>query len=411
MSPAPPVGPAERIEVIDALRGFAIFGILLMNVQVFSGTYFHNLLGTTPTYALPRMDALLDAAVSVFVVGKFYALFSLLFGIGFAMQAHRAARAGRSFSLFFRKRMGILLLIGLAHTFLLWSGDILATYALLGFVLVFFRRSSGRVILGVAAVMLALPVLQYAALMFVAGPLPTSPVAAPEVQGAIAAFMTATAEGGYPTVLLANLTLFLEGRLPDLLFTGRFFTIPGLFLLGHYIGRRWIAQGAMPDVRTLRIAGAWGIGLGVPLNLLYVWLNGSGAYALLTPLGLAQSALYATGVPLLCIGYAAGFVLLYQHAGVRPVLLSMVPVGRMALTNYLGQSVLCALVFFGYGLGLHGKLGLTYALAIAMGVMAVQLIGSAVWMNVYRFGPVEWIWRNISYGSRQPLRKPQSIPA
>lgn len=393
----------ERAAALDALRGLAVFGILLANMQHFSGWFF---LSAEQRAALPtaQADAAAHFLINWFIDGKFYSLFSLLFGIGFAVLLVRADRAGRDFHAFFGRRLRILLAIGLVHAFGVWYGDILTLYALLGFALLAFRTRSDATLLRWALVLLALPVVQYAVMLVLFGGAAPDPAA----EAARATFMSdvvrTMATGTWPEVARLNVGGVLLGRYPDLLFTGRPFKVLATFLLGLWIGRRGIWSHPGDHVALLRRVAAAGLAVGLPLNLGLALLMRSDAYYALQPAGLLQAVVYGVGVPALALGYAAAFALLWQAARAQRVLAGLVPVGRMALSCYLMHSVIGAVLFYGWGLGRFGTVGIAPGLAVAAGIFVLQCIGCALWLRHFRHGPAEWLWRSLTLRTRQPLR-------
>jgi uncharacterized protein len=388
-----------RADLLDALRGFAVCGILLGNVQHLSGWSF---LSREQRAALPGtpVNDVASFLVNWFVDGKFYSLFSLLFGIGFAVLLVRAERDGRDFVAFFRRRLWLLLGFGLVHAYLIWLGDILTLYALLGFALLSFRTRSDATLLRWTAVLFALPVVQYGALMLLAGNIVPDPDALAENRAFMDGLVLTMATGTWPEITMLNIGGAIFGRYPDLLFTGRPFKVLATFLIGLWIGRHRVWAEPQAHLPLLRRVAITGLAVGVPLNLGLAFLMLGDGYYLLQPIGLVQSVVYAVGVPALALGYAASFALLWQRPGVRRVFTRFVPAGRLALTNYIAQSVIATAIFNGWGLGWFGRLGLAASLGIALLILAAQLVASRLWIGAYRYGPLEWTWRSLTYGAR-----------
>ncbi|MEM6336114.1 MAG: DUF418 domain-containing protein, partial [Bacteroidota bacterium] len=296
------------------------------------------------------------------------------------------------------------------HATLLWSGDILTVYALLGFALVPFYGRRSRTLLAWAAGLLALPVAAYA-LMWGLG-MPDPFASPPPESGSPAggfdpiASMLAGFPGGYLDVLQANL-IQLVGRWVDLLITVRLPKVLGLFVLGLWVGQQGVARDLDAHAGLLRRVAAWGLGLGLPLNVAGAWLVADGVpYLPGSALGMVEVLVGAIGVPLLALGYAAGVALVMRSPSARRALMTLAPVGRMALTNYLLQTVACMFVFYGIGLGLYGEVGTAAAAGIALLVFALQVPLSRWWLGRYRFGPAEWVWRRLTYRVPLALRRP-----
>lgn len=399
-----PAPPGERSALLDSLRGVALFGILIANMMGFMGFFF---IGGAEAAALPlaRFNAFSEFVLEWLVVGKFYSIFSLLFGIGFAIQLRRLEQRGEGVPRYLR-RLAVLFLIGLAHMLLLWLGDILALYALMGAVLLLFRRAGDGALIRWALAFWLLPVLWSAAIHF-GGMQPARPI-----YGAAMALFAATGIdiGQGPMAhytrpdLLAHLAAHpaeMLLRLGDLVYQMRFTKVLGMFLIGLWVGRRAIHADPGRYRPLLRRAAIVGIGAGLPLAAakaaLVVRPDSSPA------IQFAAETLYVLSTPTLALGYAAGFALLW-HGGWKSLFAWAAPAGRMALTNYLMQTVIQSALFLGWGLGLMGTLGLVLVLPLSIAVFAVQIAYSRWWLSRYRFGPVEWLWRSLTYGRAQPMR-------
>lgn len=407
------VGPltgSERVEILDILRGFALLGVLLDNVFSFSGyEYFTGWQRQALTSY--SSDALFDIAELVFVRGKFYSLFSLLFGIGFAIILARNEKLGVNPLPIFYRRLTILALIGAAHLFFVWDGDILLFYALIGFILPLFRRRSDRTLLITAGLLLLAPLL-FDTLRVL-------------LQLHETDFLYQLAQGidhrnGLPMDDSISLYLYRPGggwqewmnwqqtgylyRYAYLLEDNRFFKVLGMFLLGLYAGRKAIYRRLADFIPLLKRVCCWGFVVGLPgsIGLAVFELDG---YSLLHPAGLLDTLCYVVGVPPLCLAYVASLCLLWQKRRGRRFWKLFGPVGRMALSNYLLQSGLGIALFYSVGLGLGGRLGPTLFLPLALSIFAFQLLFSRWWFCYFNFGPLEWIWRQLTYGKRLPLLK------
>lgn len=392
----------ERIEALDVLRGFAILGILLANVQVFSG---FALLSDAQRAALTtaRADAMTMTLLRMLVEGKFYSIFSLLFGIGFALQLQRAGAAGLDAAPRFRRRLVVLLLIGAAHASLLWYGDILLLYALAGFCLLPFRNRDDRRVLAAALIFVLLPLVQYGLMTGAALLAGGVPDRATDSANPLDPLIATLATGSYLEAVRVNLTGLLY-RWADLFFTGRFFKVMAMFLFGLWIVRRGLLADTPHNRQVIKRAAAWGLLIGLPLNALLA-AAGDHAYYNLEPRGMLFAALYTAGVPTLAIGYAALVVMAWSRVQGREVLRLLSPVGKMALTNYLLQTVIALFIFYGFGLGLFGRVGATPAIGIALAMFLAQVPVSAWWMRHYRYGPAEWLWRRLTLAEPLPMRR------
>lgn len=380
-----------RIPALDVLRGVAVAGILVANVLVFFGLVF---LPAERAASLPTAEA--DGVVRflerVLVEGKFYSIFSLLFGIGFGLQL---ARGGEEALPRFRRRLRVLLAIGAIHAFLIWSGDILMLYALLGFTLPWFARKSERELLRWVAILLAVPSALYAvalAVWLLAGPA-TAPSAAAMPAGILAIFER-MGTGGVKDAFIGNL-LMVAGRWADLFATMRFPKVLGMFVLGLWTARTGLATSPSGHRQFLVRWSLLGLGVGLPANLAGAWAAEQWAYVPPSAGALFAVVMQAVGIPMLALGYAATVGLLVVDG--RRLLMVFAPLGRMALTNYLMHSVICVVLAYGFGFGLWWRIGASTAVTIAAVILAVQIPLSAWWLSRYRFGPVEWIWRRFTY--------------
>jgi uncharacterized protein len=382
---------AERIETLDALRGFALLGILLANILYWSGWIFR-----APDQQLAFADAEVIAWQYRFhhllIDGKFYTLFSLLFGAGFALHIGRLAQRGADGIRIYRRRVLVLLGIGLVHSFLIWDGDILTLYALLGLFLPFFYRLSERQLLIAAGVLIFLVPIAGVRLFEALGWAPYRH---------IYAFADAIAQGlgadTAPDKVLAWLqrddlsgwaawqgtgTLYSWGLRIE---TWRIPKVLGIMLIGLVAGRR-LAAGTLIDDRGLMWRVLWaGLAVGVP---------GSLSYALTPGLGQDDWQSMVGTVPL-ALAYAAGFVLAWPQA--RSVLRHFAPVGRMALTNYLTHSLIGVVFFYGIGFGLAGELHPPAFYAVALAIFAAQVLFSRWWLSHHDQGPMEALWRRATY--------------
>jgi uncharacterized protein len=383
----------ERIQALDVVRGVAVCGILLANVLVFFGLFAMppDRAAALPTAAADDVARFLER---VFVDGKFYSLFSLLFGIGFGVQL---SRGGAEAVPRFKRRLRVLLGIGAIHAFLIWAGDILLVYALLGFTMPWFARKADRALLRWVVGLLAVPTVLYVVALgawALAGPhaAPTGDVGLPPK---ILTLFEAMGRGGIKDWIVGNLA-FVAIRWADLIVTVRFPKVLGMFVLGLWTVRARIALSPSAHRATLVRWSLLGWSIGLPANLIATWSAGRWPYLMPSAAGLLGVVMQAVGVPMLALGYAATVALLVVDG--RRVVAMFGPMGRMALTNYLMQSVVCVVLSYGFGFGLWWRVGASRAMAIAAAILAVQIPLSAWWLSRHRYGPAEWVWRRLTYG-------------
>jgi uncharacterized protein len=372
--PFDPVSRAERIATLDVLRGFALFGVLL--------AYTFWSLGTAPEKTWTAVDRGLARIQEALVDGKFMTLFSFLFGLGFAIFLERASRRSADPVPIYRRRLLVLLLIGLTHALLLRDGDILAPYAILGFVLLLFRRLSDRAIAVAAFVCAFLPPIAGWVIARIGITLPLRPD-----ETGLNWFQVRYAYVRYwytvnPIAWPYNLALFLAGL---------------------WAGRRRLFEDLPGRARIFRLVLLGGLLVGSAAFAGREALLPRGTGATLTPvrrLGL-ELLLTAHWVGLAAF-YAAAIVLLMRKPKWQRRAGWLAAVGRTALTNYLMQSVLIVPICFAFGLWDRVTPRLAVLLALVVGV--VQVAASVWWLERFQFGPAEWLWRSLTYGRRQPMR-------
>jgi uncharacterized protein len=400
-----PLAASERIELIDAIRGFALYGVLLANLIWLTqeGAVLPDQLAALPTAPLDRV---VKRAVEFFIDWKFYTLFSFLFGLGFAVQLIRGDRNGVTVVPIYLRRLTILFGIGLLHAYLVWYGDILHQYALLGFLLLLFRRCSDRTLLATG---IGLSVLVPAAIVMGTALQGTpDPSAGPDHEELqlFAARFDAFTSGSYSVTLRENaryaLGFWTSGVAVHFLPA-----IFGKFVLGFYAGRGRLLENPDAHLPVFRWLLLWGLAFGVLGNAVWVGTRAliqAGRLSGYSPWVVGAQVPIYFGVIALAGFYLAGIVLLWRRPSWRARLSHLVPVGRMALTNYLMHSLVYLAVFYGFGLSLLGRVGATFCLVLSVIVFAAQIVFSGWWLRRFRFGPVEWLWRSFTYGSRQPMR-------
>ncbi|MCX7782517.1 MAG: DUF418 domain-containing protein [Meiothermus sp.] len=354
-----PLPSLERDPFLDALRGLALVGILAVNLEIFAGVGLYAALhGASPGYQLGR------EVLAFFFSGKFYTIFSILFGLGLALQHRRFVEAGLEAQKLLRRRLGWLLGVGALHGVFLFEGDILASYALVG---LFALRYLGRPHrpAQIAWFLLAGYGLYFLLTRFVQDTDIWSSLYNNEVMRT----------GGFWAVSLERYSFWISSTLQGIAIQG--VELLGLFLLGMYLAPRWQTLGPA----TLWRVVAAGLLVGIPANLY------NAAYPELQPLrGLGGLAF--------ALVYMALFRLLWPRLG---FLHNLRYAGRLPLSNYLLQSAVMSTVFYGYGLGLYGQVNPLWFPAIAIGFVGLQVMLSYGWLQRFRQGPLEWLWRRFTY--------------
>ncbi len=403
-----PTPTRERIDLLDILRGFALLGILIVNMGIFSFPFIAAFTGT------PRGDSMLDHAVEflthALATGKFYPLFSFLFGLGMWLQMERVQEAGGAPARFMVRRLLVLMGFGLAHALLIWNGDILFIYALVGLVALLFRKVQPRTLLIWAGVLFAIPVVINAGLIVLGvlatGLAPADTTATDDVMALVRNLEQQTIEtyasGTWGQIFVWRAVEWLI-VLAFFLVSGNALQILAIFLTGMYAGRRQVFQRLMQLPANERRLPAGGVCLAVGLvaNGALTWLWWT--VETTSPLAGLPSLLLLVFGPVLSYGYIATFVMLTRRETWHRRLEPLAAAGRMALSNYITQSIVCTLIFYSYGLGLFGQVGAFVGLLLSLTIWLVQLVISVVWLKRFRFGPLEWVWRSLTYGAPQTM--------
>lgn len=377
----------ERLVHLDVLRGFALLGILFVNLTWFSGWAVHGV-AAPAAFEPTGCDLRASAVIHLLVEGKFYTLFSMLFGVGFALLERRCAERGVPLRPFFVRRMLALFAIGIAHATLLWFGDIVSLYAVTGLALLPFSGRADRTVFVAGITLLASPLVLYPIWFWIpAGQPGYGPANLLPVFGA----------GTWSEIVHANWR-FLTERWWLALYSLRFPKLLGAFLLGLWLARRGIVTHPGAHRRLLARLLAFGLLLGTPANL---WLASLiAAVPERPPSGQVwlRFSVDALAVPTLTLAYLAGVLLLATSPRGARVLAPLAHPGRLSLTNYVSQSALAAALFYGPGLALWGDVGAARLCLVAAGIFVCSTIGSWLWLRRFRQGPLEWIWRSLAYG-------------
>lgn len=396
-----PTAESERLEVMDALRGFALLGVLIVNLRDLS---LFELLPEAARAALPtaRWDHFLEIGMAALVDAKAMTVFTILFGVGFALQMQRAKETKRRTMVYVR-RLCVLLLIGLLHAFF-WWGDILVLYALMGLLLVPLagRQARTLALIGMAVALFSSPLLR-----------PVMNELLPKIassKDASASALTAFSANQWDTMLSTNASHFVWSRISA--WGLPFFTL-GRLLLGVALGYAGVLRNPETRQRFWRRLTWAALSAGILLTA-FVMLRdhgviGAGSVWWKAEPGRSLVRIARSGGSLfLGLGYVGLFVLLFQRVRWRRWLHYFSPIGRMALTNYLAQTVLGIALFYGVGFGIGPRFGLAGVLLAGAIIFSAQLWLSRWWLVRFRFGPVEWIWRCLTYGRRFSLRRSAS---
>jgi uncharacterized protein len=413
LQPAP-VDLSDRATILDVLRGFALLGVLMDNMFGFTGYSFFTQ-AQREGLSTFMSDGILGISELAFVHGKFYSLFSLLFGIGFSIILMRNEQKGINPLKIFYRRLFILLLIGAGHLFLLWEGDILVLYALLGFLLPLFRKCSDKTLLILASVLVLSPIL-----------IDLVKVLLHVKTGAFLDNLAQTVDKstGLPIDDTFSQYLYKEGsgwqewrnwqasgylyRYAYLIESNRFPKVFGMFLIGFLVGRKMM-YAHLEDYTTLfKKLRKWGFIIGIPGSIALAGFEIFGK-PVPNPIGLAHTTLYAISVVPLSLAYISWLCLHWVNTKGNTRFKWLAPLGRMALSNYIMQTLLGVFIFYGVGLGIGGSIGPTLFFPIAFGIYIFQILFSTWWLKHFNYGPLEWIWRMLTYGKRLKIVKDKRI--
>lgn len=384
---------AGRIEIIDAIRGMAIFGILLANIRSWSGYRFIPF-EDIENLSLYELDALFNQLHYWLVDGKFYAIFSMLFGAGFGIQYLKNQDNQQQFIPRYRRRIFILLLFGALHA-LVWSGDILTLYALLAFVLVSLRNIEERKLLPLSVFLLsAFSVSQMYALWFMQ---PVTEIASlahktyPELSPQD--ISDGYGAGTWADVFAVNLHN-LYWRWMDFFPNGRFSRVLGFFVLGFYLVRSGFFQSGIYGTRNLLAFLAIGL-----IATAIAWSTGTGMSSWsVSGADLALKLILVLGQICLAFSYMCMLAQISETSLGKRLTQSLSLVGKMAFTSYLMQTAIGIGLFYGIGLGFWGTMGLAQLWFLAILVFSAQVVICGLWLHVYRQGPLEWCWGCMTKG-------------
>lgn len=387
---ASPVQTKDRLHWVDAARGFAIFGILIVNMLSFSSPYF-TYRGEGLVWNNPEDEVTL-AVIDIVFQASFYSLFSFLFGFGLQLMMDRLQLKKLEAVPLLTRRLLFLLLFGVIHAFVIWYGDILITYALVGLLALLFLKVKERTLIYWAVGLLGgfvgfITFISYLARTWIAmyGQEPLKPV-----EPIIANYQS----NSFTTIWSQNAQDWLFGSGLGLFFLP-FLLLP-LFLVGMYFARkRWLHH-PMQHKSVLKKLWVYSLILFLVFKL--------GPYFFGNPLWfeIAQDSI---GGLFSALFYILSITLLGQTELGAKWMQPFNYVGRMAFTNYIMQSILCVLLFYGIGLGWYGQTSPLQGVGIAIIIYGLQMIYSSIWLRKFRYGPLEWLWRSLTYGKMQLMGK------
>lgn len=391
MIPAP-TRPEDRIDAIDIVRGFVLFGVLIVNAW---GT-----LAGPPITNPNRVDWILNRLINGFFNYRSMATFSLLFGLGLAMQSDKARADGSSFGTFLLRRQGALLLIGVLHVLLFWNGDVLMTYAIIGLVLMPLLKAPRKVLAFCSAFLfIAYELIITDTIKAPAVLMRASDNAVFDRSNTMSSAYATGSWGQAASLRIHEWMLTFGGYRPFA------FEIMAFFIAGVLVWRSGVFQSPATHRKAIR-----------EIVQATFWISiASTAVLEFTPASLVMRIppwflpffkhLYFGSIPVMVAWYVFGILHLTQKPAWRKALGFLAPIGRMALTNYLMQSAVGVTVFCGWGFGRWGLWHIWQIAIYAIVLFVAQAVLSRWWLRRFQYGPAEWLWRSVTYGACQPLRR------
>ena len=408
-----PQKPKERIEVLDAIRGFALLGILMVNMPLMYEPISKIMFGSSGE-TLTLLEIFSESFIKFFFEGKFFLIFSMLFGYGFYVFLQKPAETNSSVLSLYRRRLFILLLFGIAHIVLLWGGDVLFVYAIFGFLLLLFRKSGDKKIIRWALFFILIPIVILTVLTFLLLFIKGFPEIKTEldlmnkennlyyeelINRAISTYSTGT----FGSIILMRLEEYADSFFTSLIFFCP--TIMGMFLIGFLSARKGLFTELANKSALFKKILFRSLAIGLLANTAFVItmyhsdpLSLDLYFLLGTTMGLIGGIAFS-----LC--YISIITLLFINRKANLLSKTLVPMGRMALTNYLMQSTICAFIFHSYGLGFYGKVEVWHGILLTFLIYALQVIFSRIWLSYFNFGPLEWLWRSLTYGKFQEMKR------
>lgn len=386
----------KRISLIDSLRGFALLGILLVNIHFFNTSLQTISLGVELWDG--TANKLVEMLQTVFINGKFILIFSFLFGLGMILLQESSRARGVRFVPLYIRRLSALLIVGLLHGVIIWYGDVLTHYSILGLLLLLFARCKSRTILVWAVLLLLLLPVLILGISFISPADSSFTAMSPEEIYQTGLFFQERdtmiyGQGTYTQITVQRLNDFIASVFNMLMFYPQ---ILGMFLLGAYFGKRKLLH----NIRENRSAFVKLMAIGAPIGLGLQLI-------MLIPANLplwSEALILFVGAPLLALAYISLFALLYEREGGKRLLHAFSYPGKMAFTNYLCQSILCGFMFYGYGLGWFGRVEPVGLLVLGIGIFVVQMLCSKMWLRRFSIGPLEYAWRAFTYW-RRPVQR------
>lgn len=386
----PPAGQLKRLQTLDVLRGFSLFGIILVNMIGFHSPYgYYN-----PYEWWEYGDLTTYVWIDILVQGSFYPIFATLFGYGMVMIQRKASAGDYSFWKIGVKRLLSLLAIGVIHAFLIWYGDILITYALMGLLLLLFLRIPGPILLGLGMALYLLPQLFFSGLFILIHLYDGVSLADYTNIVGLQTSQEIYSNGSFLEVTVQRIADWKMSNLSGGFILYIFLILPMMMIGAGAAKLKWIEK-AKQHWKKWLVIFLIALPAGIAAKLIPLFAGASLSFQYI------QDAL---GGPILGIAYASGLILLMNSPLAARLSEPIAAMGRMSLSMYLMQSIIGTLIFYPYGLGLYGKISLTTGTWLAIFIYIIQVALAGIWLSKFKRGPAEMLWRMLTYGKNMKRR-------
>lgn len=379
-----PTQADERISSLDVLRGFSLLGIFLINMMSFESPILYY----DPYQWWKDADQTLFKWIQILVQASFYPIFAMMFGYGLILLKTRTVKKGMSFRKISVRRLFVLLIIGIIHAFLIWSGDILINYAIFGLLLLLMLKWSGRLLLMVGGIIFLIPNLFFGLILMVSSILSPNDVTMYSDIVSVTKSMETYVSGSYWEITVQRFLDWYMVNGPANIFFLLFSILPLMMIGAGAAKLKWL-QKANVEKKKWFIILIISLLIGLFLKSLPVLVDENLAY---------QYIQQSLGGPILSLAYVSLIILLMTNPFARRLLKPFAAAGRMSLTIYLTQSIVGTLIFYSYGLGLYSKLTLGTSMLLAIIIFVIQVVLAEIWFLKFKYGPLEKVWRYLTYG-------------
>ncbi|MDW7615873.1 DUF418 domain-containing protein [Peribacillus simplex] len=387
-----PIQESKRIVSIDILRGLAILGIFLVNMPSFHSPLLY--IDGAERWS-EGWDGILYRFSDVAAQASFYPLFAFLFGFGAVILAIKSEERGISYPILFTKRLGFLLVLGCIHAFFIWHGDILINYAVFGFAFMFFYKMKGRNLILLGSVCYVLPFAILGSLFLIMGIFDREGMEMTTDSAMMKQSLKVYQSGTFTEIMTQRaLDWYMVNNPFNAIIL--FLSIFPFFLIGAGVAKQGFLQNINQYKRQLKAILIVSLLLGLSIKIL--------PYVTVYHFGTIFVQDYFGG-PLLTIFYITAIALLAEQAGDSHLFRPLSYIGRMSMSNYLFQSIVCTAIFYSYGLGLYGTVSYTTGFVFLLALFCLQMLLSLLWMSLYKYGPVEYLWRFVTYGKKPAMRR------